>query len=309
MKSIKEQDLLQAGLMIDPGDPSKVIRVKGRPEDAAPSESWEMDRLTAYAVKGLEQAKALEAEANIVGRKSTVQLFRAGHALHILRGKLKGDGQWCGWLKGHGIPRTNAWEAIQLYVRAKTEEAVAELTPTQAKEKYGISKTSDPTGKGRAGAHRQRRQGAPGAENHEVDPETSDDDDPDSDDGQDVSGAQDTDSPLTVLTVVADQLAYCKEEIARTTEWPNAAQAEYESVLDDIGGIVDELSEMVKRGAEGSNAKERGTQAVAADNLAPAPSSVQELVDDAESPNPVREALKYFSEQDVPAEGKEDDHA
>ena len=44
------------------------------------------------------------------------------------------------WLKGQNIPRTNAWEAMELFRLAETVEAVADLTLTQAKQKFGITK-------------------------------------------------------------------------------------------------------------------------------------------------------------------------
>jgi hypothetical protein len=38
------------------------------------------------------------------------------------------------------IKRTTAWEAIELYQRAGSEEAIANLTPVEAKRRYGIGK-------------------------------------------------------------------------------------------------------------------------------------------------------------------------
>ena len=49
-------------------------------------------------------------------------------------------GDWGRWLKEHDLKRTTAWEAIELYQRAGSEEAIANLTPSQAKKRYGIGR-------------------------------------------------------------------------------------------------------------------------------------------------------------------------
>ena len=75
-----------------------------------------------------------------VGRRSTVELFRAGRALHFLRDKLKADNAYVKWLEDNDIARTTAHDAIKLYCKAKSESAVEKLTITEAKVTFGISK-------------------------------------------------------------------------------------------------------------------------------------------------------------------------
>ena len=60
-----------------------------------------------------------------------------GTCLAIAKGKSRW-GEWGRWLKEHNLKRTTAWEAIQLYERAGSEEAIANLTPSQAKRRFGI---------------------------------------------------------------------------------------------------------------------------------------------------------------------------
>ena len=49
-------------------------------------------------------------------------------------------GDWCRWLQEHGLKRTTAWEAATLYERAGSEDAIANLTPDEAKRRYGITR-------------------------------------------------------------------------------------------------------------------------------------------------------------------------
>jgi hypothetical protein len=246
MKSITESDLHKMGIMIDPSNPTKAIRINDGTENAAPDETWEIERLADYAIKGLEQAKVFEVEANLVARKSTVQLFRAGHALHILQEKLKGDSQWCSWLKEHRIPRTNAWEAIQLFIRAKTESAVTDLTPGEAKQKYGISKPHGQTerqGAGSAG-HWPARTSMTGGNRAIRRPRS-----PGKSGGgeyYDDTFTEDADSPLSVLTAVVDRLSYCKDAIRKNVDWERESPSQYHSVLNDIISMAEELRETLE---------------------------------------------------------------
>ena len=79
-----------------------------------------------------------------IGRTSAVELFRAGRALSIAKGKLKVTKGWEQWLKDNKLPKTTAFEAVKLFTRAKTETAVASMSITTAKIRYGVAKTKAP---------------------------------------------------------------------------------------------------------------------------------------------------------------------
>src|SRR5207248_903675 len=84
--------------------------------------------------------------------KATAAIFRLGRWLsqahtHLLDA---GRGEWTAFLAENEIPRTTAWEAEELFRRAKTEEAVSRMTPTEAKRKFKVvppkkKTTSEPT--------------------------------------------------------------------------------------------------------------------------------------------------------------------
>jgi len=131
-------DLRALGLQIDPDNPTQAIPVAHQAE-SVPNESWDLERLGNYAATGLSEASRLQKESIQLGRRSTVQIFRSGHALSIARRKVPW-GDWGRWLKEHDLKRTTAWEAVELYQRAGSEEAIANLTPSQAKKRYGIGR-------------------------------------------------------------------------------------------------------------------------------------------------------------------------
>ena len=95
-----------------------------------PSETWNLRQLAKYVVARLDKIQRL-------GRRTSVETHRVGHALSIVQQKTKPNRQWTKWLTKHGIPRTTAWEAIRLFESA-TEEEMSTLTIMEAKIKYGI---------------------------------------------------------------------------------------------------------------------------------------------------------------------------
>ena len=133
-----EHELHNLGLRIDPENPTEAIPVASDAK-SVPDHSWDLERLGNYAATGLSEASRLQKESIQLGRRSTVQIFRSGHALSIARRKVPW-GDWGRWLKEHDLKRTTAWEAIELYQRAGSEEAIANLTPSQAKKRYGIGR-------------------------------------------------------------------------------------------------------------------------------------------------------------------------
>ena len=142
MRIVKnEAELSKLGLMIDPNDPTKAVPLAKIIEEI-PDESWSLDRLAAYVSGKLGESKDFETQARVIARKSTLVVFRAGRALCIARKKAKEQKiKWTVWLEERNIPRTNDFEARELFKRAKTEEAVAGLTLTQAKKKFCIPKS------------------------------------------------------------------------------------------------------------------------------------------------------------------------
>lgn len=113
---------------------------KGKPQCATPDHNWNLEQLTDYVTGCFTTQSEMKEDLAAIGRKSTVELFRAGHALHFIREKLKADKAYVQWLEDKSIARTTAHDAIKLYYKAKTEIAVEKLTITEAKVKFGITK-------------------------------------------------------------------------------------------------------------------------------------------------------------------------
>lgn len=129
---VTNKDLNKWNLEIDPLDGNNLVH---KPTSGdTPNEQWDLERLSEYARGSIDLSRSL-------ARKSTVERFRAGNALSIAKTKLKGGkkGAWCRWLKDQNISRTLAWEALKLFERAGSEEAVADLDITRAYRKYGIT--------------------------------------------------------------------------------------------------------------------------------------------------------------------------
>jgi len=140
IRAKNEKELHQMGLMVDPNDPTQAVPLK-KPDEDIPNERWSLEKLAGFAGNGFGEAKRLQGEATALARKSTVQIFWAGCALSLAKPKVKAEGKgWRKWLSERGIPRTNAWEAEELYKQAKKVEAVADLTLTEAKRKFGVTK-------------------------------------------------------------------------------------------------------------------------------------------------------------------------
>ncbi len=105
-----------------------------------PDRNWALEKLTPYIRERLKTRVDILVQLAALGRQSAVELFRAGRALHFVREKLKVDSAYCQWLEDNDIARTTAHEAIKLFYNAKTEEAVAGMTVTEAKITYRVIK-------------------------------------------------------------------------------------------------------------------------------------------------------------------------
>jgi hypothetical protein len=135
-----ESDLNKLGLKIHPSDPTKAVSLN-QPSDALPNEGWTLEQLGQFALTSVAESKRLHADAACLARKSTVQVFWAGSALTYAKPKVKEAGhKWSEWLMEQRIPRTNAWEAMELFAKAKTADAIAEMTLTKAKRKFKVTK-------------------------------------------------------------------------------------------------------------------------------------------------------------------------
>jgi hypothetical protein len=113
---------------------------KAESQRATPNHNWTLEKLTDYVTDCFKCRDEMNDHLAAIGRKSTVELFRAGHALDVIREKLKADKAYVQWLEDNGIARTTAHDAIKLYYKAKTESAVEKLTITEAKIKFGVTK-------------------------------------------------------------------------------------------------------------------------------------------------------------------------
>ncbi len=98
-----------------------------------PDRTWDVDRLTAYA-------KHEVAEFTLLTKRSTVHLFRAGHALSLVRDKKKPTREWCKWQQVNDLSRTTVNDAIRLYEAAFSEEAVESLPIMEAFDRFEIRK-------------------------------------------------------------------------------------------------------------------------------------------------------------------------
>lgn len=129
--NLTQNEMATCDLVPDPQNPAQAVPID---REAVPDDTWDLDRLAKYAATGIAQVELLE-------RRSTIPTFRAGRALAIAQEKLKADRGWVEWLKAHNISRTTAWEAVELFKRAGSEEAITDMTLTQAKIKFKITRS------------------------------------------------------------------------------------------------------------------------------------------------------------------------
>lgn len=107
--------------------------------------------LMGNAHEQIDHYRSLLGQARQSREDATLAIFRAGEWLSLARKKFKaeGRGKWTAFLKENGIPQTTGWEAETLFKKAKTEEAVGGMTPTEAKRTFKVVKqkktTSEPS--------------------------------------------------------------------------------------------------------------------------------------------------------------------
>jgi hypothetical protein len=209
------------GYQFDPADPTRAIPVATQAE-SVPDESWDLDQLAVYASTGLGEADRLHRESIQFDRRSTVQVFRSGRALWFARKKVKSEkwGEWGRWLQEHNFKRTSAWEAATLYERAGSEDAVANLTPSEAKIRFGIVKPrgADLEKSVEPGNQKETRGTSQnGGESDDEDSNDADMDDEDARQGPETAEPNDPDvidrAPITVreMLLAASNLLVCCE--------------------------------------------------------------------------------------------------
>ena len=113
---------------------------QGESQRATPNHNWTLEQLTKYVTDCFKCRTEMNDDLAALGRKSAVELFRAGRALSIAKDQLKSRGGYEHWCKENHIAKTTAFEAITLFANAKTEAAVEKMTITEAKTHFKVVK-------------------------------------------------------------------------------------------------------------------------------------------------------------------------
>jgi hypothetical protein len=242
---------------VDHCNPTQDAPIAAEVANEVPDESWSFERLMNAATSAVVDAERLSTEATCLVHKSSVQIYRAGRVLNLARKKVPKGQTWERCLKSHGIPKTSAWEAMQLYERAPSEEAIASLTPAEAKVKYGVTKKKSvifPKSKAkpprRTKVVSEPEPTHPGSGDGEDDedeleassPDSADDDGIDraddlDDDHEELVGLQST--PFDVVSKIVQQLEYLEEMLTETM-----LESDHE---EDVFGKLDEAAEVIGR--------------------------------------------------------------
>src|SRR3954454_15734433 len=110
-------------------------------ENLMPAESWDLEQLAAYVKDRFHLAE-------FFGRKSAVQIWRAGKALLLVKEKLKAERKWTSWAKQHDLPLTSVYEAMKLAEKFENERDIIGFSGVDAKMVAGTFKprAKEPTG-------------------------------------------------------------------------------------------------------------------------------------------------------------------
>lgn len=111
-------------------------------------EDLSLMELGLFAREEFDEYRKWRRRAKKSAYKATAAIFRLGRWLaqahtHLLDA---GRGEWTAFLAENDIPRTTAWEAEELFRRAKTEAAVVGMTPTEAKRTFKVVPPKKATG-------------------------------------------------------------------------------------------------------------------------------------------------------------------
>jgi hypothetical protein len=237
---LSENEFGKLGLVADPGDPSQVVTAATL-ETLGPDESWDLDRLGSYASASLAEADRLTAQAAVLTRRSSIQVRRAGHALSLARQKLKLRKEWCGWLQGQGIARTTAWESIGLFENTESEDEVAELSPTEAKQRYGVISTPQENLEEFAESNATKKQEKPPTRTKTTARKTESRPAPVE---ETVAPPKEPESLLKKLCQVVRWLEYFEEDFSKL-DWTGESPADYHRVLDEVDHLLWQIREGV----------------------------------------------------------------
>ena len=91
-----------------------------------PEESWSNEMLLGCGREAIQESDLLEAQAQPFLRQSINSRLRGGHALSILRARLKSEGRWLGFQQENALPRSTLWQMIEVYERATKDGYTAQ---------------------------------------------------------------------------------------------------------------------------------------------------------------------------------------
>jgi hypothetical protein len=110
--------------------PPEVIPIQTAEE---PDESWPDAMLLDCGREAIKESDLFETQAQPFIRQSIGSRLRGGHALSILRARLKAEGRWLIFQQDNTLPRTTVWQMIEVYERAAKNGHSAQVLV----EKYG----------------------------------------------------------------------------------------------------------------------------------------------------------------------------
>jgi hypothetical protein len=204
----------------------------------SPEASMSVESLMKLGAAEFGEFSRLDEEAMGLARRSTIAFFRAGRAWSLAKGKVS-DRTWGKLLDKHNIPRSSAWEAIELFNRAEQEEAISGMTRAAALKKFDI--------------RQPKKASATSAANNVPDRTDQDDDEPAEADSeeQDERGAADEDEVEDENEVEDDDEVEDEDEEADDDadedevedEDDDADEDEVESDEDEVENDEDESDE------------------------------------------------------------------
>ena len=113
-------------------------RAEGWVDRPQPDESWDDPALDAYIVDSLAGHEAFEGLAAFARRISPVIYYRAGRAILLRHGRLRGKvGAFAAWYASLGLAKDRVYRAMRLAEHCPSEEALDGLDTTAALARFG----------------------------------------------------------------------------------------------------------------------------------------------------------------------------